>query len=949
MNGPWPYPGARWWKFDFHAHTPASFDTTAGGVAKGTVNEVTPETWLLRYMAAGLDCIAITDHNSGAWVDELKLEYDRMKLAGQPEFRELHIFPGVEISVNGGFHLLAVFDKTTTTSDIDALLGKVGYEGTRGDGDGVTRKSPVEVIEVVIEAGGLPIPAHVDAKKGLLKVDGSAGGKSSLDPNTLRQVFGCGRILAMEVVSNNWNRPQVYVDAGCGWSEVLGSDCHNFQQGPQPGDSFTWIKMAEPALEGVRLALLDGARFSIRRSDDPQPFDPFLLPNHLIESVTISNARYMGRGSSQEFRLSPWFNALVGGRGTGKSTVVHALRLAYNRDGELKVLPEGNDARRTFERFVMAPGGRNDENGALDYQSSRTTKISVALVREGVRYSLCWRQDLAGTSVEEDVNGGWQPSASQSVTAERFPVRIFSQGQIAALAGESHEALLAVIDEAAKTEAARRALEDARQRYFSLCAQLRELGGRLADRNDVEVRLVDITRKLAGFEGKQHAEVLKVYQIRSRQEHETDRQVADVRGFADRLRVLAEQLVPPKPPTGLFDDTAAADREALAGIERLHGAVTETTHTLLEGVKLLEGTADDVRAALDRGAWQAALTQAKTHYSSLIDGLKAQGVVDPGEYGSLVQERQRAERELAQLDLLGQEHTKISEELAQQGRMVREARQALTKGRAKFLVNTLAQNPYVRIELVPYGRDPRGAERALRDVLGVTDDRFGDDILAGGDEGPPKGLVAELLSNLPDNTSSAASTVEKRLDALAGRFLQARTGHGDFGGRFNNYLHRECTKRPELLDRLLVWHPEDGLKVEYSPRGDGQDFRSIGQASAGQRAAAILAFLLAYGDEPLVLDQPEDDLDNHLIYDLVVRQIRANKMRRQILVVTHNANIVVNGDAEMLHGLDFRGGQCRVVQKGCLQDSAMREEVCRVMEGGREAFERRYKRLGRDT
>ena len=110
----------------------------------------------------------------------------------------------------------------------------------------------------------------------------------------------------------------------------------------------------------------------------------------------------------------------------------------------------------------------------------------------------------------------------------------------------------------------------------------------------------------------------------------------------------------------------------------------------------------------------------------------------------------------------------------------------------------------------------------------------------------------------------------------------------------------------------------------------------------------MLAFLLAHGEEPLVLDQPEDDLDNHLIYDLIVRQIRENKLRRQIIVVTHNPNIVVNGDAEMLHVLDFIEGQCKVVQYGSLQQIAIREEICRVMEGGREAFERRYRRLGRE-
>ena len=155
-------------------------------------------------------------------------------------------------------------------------------------------------------------------------------------------------------------------------------------------------------------------------------------------------------------------------------------------------------------------------------------------------------------------------------------------------------------------------------------------------------------------------------------------------------------------------------------------------------------------------------------------------------------------------------------------------------------------------------------------------------------------------------------------------------------------------KRLEFIDHILCWFPEDGLQVEYSRKGDGKDFQSIGQASAGQRAAAMLAFLLAYGDEPLVLDQPEDDLDNHLIYGLVVQQIRSNKLRRQLIIVTHNPNIVVNGDAELIHVLDFNH-QCQVKQTGSLQDQAMRREVCQVMEGGEEAFERRYQRLGKEA
>ena len=178
--------------------------------------------------------------------------------------------------------------------------------------------------------------------------------------------------------------------------------------------------------------------------------------------------------------------------------------------------------------------------------------------------------------------------------------------------------------------------------------------------------------------------------------------------------------------------------------------------------------------------------------------------------------------------------------------------------------------------------------------------------------------------------------------------MQACRGQAEFGGWFNKFLKAEADKRPEFIDHILCWFPEDGLQVEYSRKGDGQDFQSIGQASAGQRAAAMLAFLLAHGNEPLVLDQPEDDLDNHLIYGLVVQQIRSNKLRRQLIIVTHNPNIVVNGDAELIHVLDFNH-QCHVKQTGSLQDKAMRSEVCQVMEGGEEAFERRYQRLGREV
>jgi hypothetical protein len=947
----WRYPGARWWKFDFHTHTPASSDTPWHKLI-GQPNALTAEQWLRRYMDAGIDCVAITDHNSGAWIDQLKSTYEGMELAGQPGFRELHMFPGVELSVSGGFHLLAVFDKEATTADIDSLLGAVEYDGTKGESDGVTRKSPIQVVEAVLAAGGLPIPAHADQAKGLLRLQDSQSTKAALDAQTIEQVLKCHGVLAMEVVSRNAAKPAVYAQRGLSWSEVLGSDCHSFHGQNVPGTSFTWIKMATPSLEGLRLALLDGEGFSVRRSDDTQPFDPFELPEHFIEAIGISEARYMGRGQPEKLAFSPWFNAVVGGRGTGKSTVVHFLRLGYRRETELMALDASHEARRTFESFSKVPRSKAEPGGMQE-----KTEILITLMRDGVRHRLRWRQDGAGALVEDEINGQWMPSASQIVTPERFPLRLFSQGQIGALAGENQEPLLAVIDEATDASPQKTALEESKRRFMALRAQGRELDGRLKGREQLRVQLDDVRRKLARFEEAHHAEVLKAFQICARQEREVARQLDAAGEVAARVLQVAEELAPDDVPEGLFDSQNPQDREALLVVERLAQAVRDVSKTLRESAIHLQKIAQQERTNLPDSGWYTAVANSKLKYTSLVDALKAQGVADPSEYGKLVQERQRLEGESARLDSLEKQRQQLSEQTQAQLQQVLSARRALSTQRQKFLHETLANNVYVRIELATYGSDPRAIERTLREALYVTDDRFDSDILLLDDDQPSGGAVADLLGastglayQLGLSTPVAPLGVtEQRIEVIKRRIEKACLGQGDFGGHFNNFLTRAFEKSPEFLDHLLTWFPEDALRIEYSPKGDGQNFRPIGQASAGQRAAAMLAFLLAHGKEPIVLDQPEDDLDNHLIYDLVVRQIRANKLHRQIAVVTHNPNIVVNGDAEMLHALDFRAGQCRVVRAGSLQDLAMREEVCNVMEGGREAFESRYRRLGQEV
>lgn len=146
----------------------------------------------------------------------------------------------------------------------------------------------------------------------------------------------------------------------------------------------------------------------------------------------------------------------------------------------------------------------------------------------------------------------------------------------------------------------------------------------------------------------------------------------------------------------------------------------------------------------------------------------------------------------------------------------------------------------------------------------------------------------------------------------------------------------------DTLSSIVKVLPEDKLQIKIIDENGEID---INEGSPGQKSAAILAFILNSGENPLIIDQPEDDLDNSLIYSLVVKSIRKMKSKRQIIIVTHNPNIPVLGDAEGIIVLE-RNNQGKVTfrknkKAGCIEEKLIREGICEIMEGGEDAFRKR--------
>lgn len=142
---------------------------------------------------------------------------------------------------------------------------------------------------------------------------------------------------------------------------------------------------------------------------------------------------------------------------------------------------------------------------------------------------------------------------------------------------------------------------------------------------------------------------------------------------------------------------------------------------------------------------------------------------------------------------------------------------------------------------------------------------------------------------------------------------------------------------------------DDGLKLEYNINaGTEHDdfFRDNSQISMGQNAVALLLLILnaAYNMDdtrPLLMDQPEDDLDNSYIFSTLVKEFRKSKQKRQVIISTHNPNIPVAADAENILVLRYNGRHGYLSDNGAIDSEKIAGAVLEIMEGGREAIKRR--------
>lgn len=915
----WNWPGARWWRFDLHVHSPQSSDW------RGDASD-SPQKWVDAAVAAGLHAVALTDHNSAGWVDRVKAAADS----------RLVVFPGAEITTDSGAHLLVILPEDADGERVAGLLGACGVDlAHTHNAQARTPMSFLAVAELARKSGAIAIAAHVD---------GAAGIFDKLKDGALRNAIVASHLDAFEWKGvDSGERAKLdgtdpsYRRKGGSLAIVHSSDAHELAH---IGSRFTCLKMARPSMEGLRLALMD-PDLSVHPSDGSLS-DPNTHANCVIEKLSVMRTKHIGNGTAFEVGFNPWLNAIIGGRGTGKSSLVEFIRIVARREGELP-----KSLRKSFDDLAKVPASKGDL-GLLRKDERGESELQLTYRRDGARFRLRWNVSASVPAIEiESAPDVWE-SASGDVR-ERFPVRIFSQKQVFELAAEPGK-LLEIIDDDPDVGAheARSAMQREEGTYLQLRAQRRVLTARLGQESKVRGELDDVLRKIHLFEQAGHAEVLREFQRRTRQGEAVRAFRTEAEQQIQAVEKAARAIVPGALDRTLFDAALPADATALDHLGELQRRLTELGAEVVRCAEVASSDYKDWLAKLKDLSWANSVTSARDGYARLVEELKARGAGDSAEYGKLVQRRQGLEAALRQFD---SERRTVDELDNQCGVVLGDYlahRRELSRRRRTFLSALQAKVPDVRLELLSYGAR-EAAEQRLRELVGADDGKHTRDLGTFDPVDPMTGPETVLGALYPAAVTAsdvgAAEAFERLLagtkDKLAtAAETQSREGL-PYGAVFLKALQRLS---PEQVDRLRLWWPEDLLRVSYRTRRN-EDFKPIDQGSPGQKTSALLAFFLAYGDEPLVLDQPEDDLDNELIYDLLVQRLRHMKTRRQIIVVTHNPNVVVNGDAELIVPIAIHGARTMVSRAGTLQEIQVRDEICRVMEGGTDALKRRFRRL----
>ena len=853
--------GSSWVRADFHMHTSADkeFSYTAGVIPFSL-------EYVAALKAAEIRVAVIANHN--------KFDRDEFKaLAKAAKKEDIFLLPGLELSVkdgSNGIHMLVIFSNEwiankENTNHVQTFLsvtfaGQANFENENG-------RSNHDLNETIRELDKFGrdyflVCAHVEANNGLW--GGLSGGRiGELGKSDLfRQ-----RCLGFQKVSTHDKRTQVKTWLGDWYpAELEGCDCKSIADIGK--GKKVYIKIGAFTFESVKFALLDAANRVAAQLPK--------LEHSYLKRIAFEGDKLNGR----IIDLSPELNTFIGIRGSGKSTILEAIRYALDIDF-------GNNA-----------ADREYKEGSIKNALGSGGKVTLTAVdRHKHEYEV---RRIVGEQPDVYVGGNLQPGINIRETVVHKPI-YFGQKDLSNTGqGFENDLVEKLVGE--RLVDIRQGIALQRQAVVEITRRLQKLSDVGEKEKEYQAKLQDAEFRLKTFKAHGVEEKLQK-QVDYEQDGRTIKDLSDfvihyllelddfiarhADDFANHRKYTSKEN-----PVFFTEVLAVFDRvnKGFADITQIAGVTKTASTELREKVKKFEVIKNTLKE-------QFAETARK-----LSEELKSSGVtaIEPNEFLKFRKTIENAKQILAALNKEKEQHltlknqllaalTALNEQWHQEFRLIKQQLDLINE-----------QETALQIE-VDYKGDKAAFLKYVKDMFRGSKLR--------------ETTFIELV-----NTFADGSAIYRELDKVRGII-------GNSAATFEDFLQLN-------LSALLTWQ----VPNEYTIKYHGKQLKNH---SLGQRASALILFVLSQRDNDVVIiDQPEDDLDNQTIYEDVIKLVRKLKPKTQFIFATHNPNIPVLGDAEQIIACSYDENLIQI-KVGSIDSPLLQEAIVSIMEGGNEAFQRR--------
>jgi type III restriction enzyme len=906
--------GARYYKCDFQVHTPRDLQFSGQAYVSDSDRIAYSERFIKACREKRIDAVAITDHHDLCFYNYINDASNNEKDSHGhpiPEHKQIVVFPGLELTLDVPCQALLIFDADLVIDDetrikIYTALGISGYTSKAEPKTGPTNRLAFKSINDVY-----------DALNGVKELRGrfivfpniKDGGSDSIFRENFYNEYAKGIFVGGYLDRELYEKHKTKV----GWNNIINGHVEAygnrsigfFQTSDNRTDTFehlgisaTWVKWSTPTAEGLRQACL--AKKSRILQVEPK------LPSTRISEVRISGSSFL---KDLEIKFNPQFNVCIGGRGTGKSSLLQYISWALGKDSN-------EEKKADLETFISNTLG--------------TGTVEVVIIKTGTTHII--RRSINSYKIKIG-NDDWQPTNSQNVVSI-IRADSFAQKELSKHEKDKTVQLTRIIENAVNSsvESIKRQINENGNRIKEVAASFETYLSNLKSSEDLRTQIESIEE-----------------QIKSLNEQLSDVPSGDQTIIKNNSLVANEKLIIKSSEaqiTALFNQIGniltngnfnglqfdANNVKNIAEIKKFAASHDEI-------VKNIKAALEDARSKTS----SSDLVADKTVLTDLHGIHDAEYVEAKGRQIKFEQKIKELEELRKRLAVLIEDRNRILETLESE-KGVRRNLQKLFYQRHKLnislqtLINSAVSEicskseGSLEIELTPLDN----IEHIIKDFLAKVT----------GSKGQPartQSFFQTLLKG--ENTYKELLKLWFSIYKAQTENLKIENIISEYGLQNASLLEtdferiNESLNTSDIIDFALEL-PTYDLKLLYYK--DPSNKIPFEDASYGQQAGSILTILLNQEFGPLIIDQPEDDLDNKVIHQITENIVSA-KHKRQLIFSSHNSNIAVNGDAELIltfdHNSDKSAGE--IIGSGSIDKDEIKLQVKDIMEGGVIAFEMR--------